>query len=527
ESIWDDFENDRHVTDVYSMMYEKPWNIEEKMKKYTDKPYMLCEYAHAMGNSFGGNEKYMALLSDYPQFFGLFVWDFVDQGIRTKTADGKEYIGYGGDFGDNPNDGNFCGDGLLFADRTESPKLAEMKRIYQNVDFEAIDAKKGKVKITNNFMFSNLSEYNLHWQQISRNKVVDSGDVIVEIAPGETKTVDLGITREIDGEWYLNLLFELKDAVKWAKAGHVVAKKQFVINEYQIKKTQIEKDDVTARTEYGTIYVTGGDLEVRFSKRTHRLYSIKKNGEELLESPIIPQFWRAMTDNDRGNHMHVRCATWKNAGADASFKIEEVKETGKTVVVKTKFYIHTHPQESLGEMIYTIGSEGIHVDFSFSPVKGLPELPVVGVSINCAQSFYSMEYLGKGPHENYIDRNKSADVGIYKTDINDLYVPYLKPQEHGGRTDVRYATLKGTKQTLTIEADKSFELNVCKNSVDELEQAMHGFELPANDKPYIRVAACQTGIGGYDSWGARTLDEYTVKSGETYKLGFTLIPGVR
>ncbi len=527
ESIWDDFENDRNVTDVYSMMYEKPWNIEKKMAKYKDKPYMLCEYAHAMGNSFGGNRKYIDLLSEYKQFFGLFVWDFVDQGIRTKTADGVEYIGYGGDFGDDPNDGNFCGDGLLFADRTESPKLAEMKRLYQNIDFEAVNAAKGKVKITNNFMFTDLSEYNLHWQQIKSNKVVDSGDVLVSIAPGETKTVDLGIVKSVDGEWYLNLLFELKDAVKWAKAGHVIAKKQFVINEYDIKKTEIKKSEMTARTEYGTLYITGGDLEVRFSRRTGRLYSIMKNGREVLASPILPEFWRAMTDNDRGNHMQVRCAMWKNAGREASFSISDVKEKGKSVVVKTSFRVFTYPEESFGEVIYTIASEGIHVDFSFTPAKGLPELPQVSLMINCAQSFYSLEYLGKGPHENYIDRCESADVGLYKTDINDLYVPYLKPQEHGERTDVRYARLTGTKQMLTVEANKSMELNVCRWSIDELERAKHGYDLKPNDEPYIKVVACQTGIGGYDSWGAKTLDEYTVKSGKTYKLSFTIIPETR
>lgn len=376
-------------------------------------------------------------------------------------------------------------------------------------------------------MFSNLSEYNLHWQQISRNKVVDSGDIIVEVAPGETKTVDLGLTRKIDGEWYLNLLFELKDAVRWAKAGHVVAKKQFVINEFDIKKTEIAKEEMTARTEYGTLYIWGGDLEVRFSRRTNRLYSIKKGGEELLKSPIIPEFWRAMTDNDRGNHMQVRCAMWKNAGADASFEIAEVKENGKTVVVKTKFKLHTFPHESSGEVIYTIGSNGVHIDFIFAPAKGLPELPQVSLLINSAQSFYSLEYLGKGPHENYVDRAKSADIGLYKTDISDLYTPYLKPQEHGERTEVRYAILKGTKQTLTIEADRSMELNVCRWSADELERAKHGYELSSNDKPYIKVVAYQTGIGGYDSWGAKTLDEYTAKSGEKYKLGFTIIPGTK
>ncbi|MGN0468270.1 MAG: glycoside hydrolase family 2 TIM barrel-domain containing protein [Acutalibacteraceae bacterium] len=523
ESIWEDFENDKNVTDVYSMMYEKPWDIEEKMKKHKDKPYMLCEYAHSMGNSFGANEKYIGLLKKYPQFFGLFVWDFADQGIRTKTKDGTEYIGYGGDFGDDPNDGNFCGNGLLFADRSESPKLFEMKRLYQNVEFEAVNKAKGIIKIKNNFMFSNLSEYNIHWQQISVNKVIDSGDKIVDIAPGETKEVNLGVKKSVNGEWYLNVLIEQREVAKWAKAGHVVAKKQYIINELAVPKTPIKKAEMTTRTEYGTLYIFGPDTEVRFSRRTGKLYSFKKGEEELLASPIVPQFWRAQTDNDRGNHMAVRCGMWKNAGEDASFKITDVHENGKEVIVKTKFYVHSFPKESTGEIIYTVASDGIHIDFSFDAVQGLPEIPQVALLIDSAQSFYSLEYLGRGPHENYIDRNSSADVGLYKTDISDLYVPYLKPQEHGERTDVRYARLIGTKQSLTIEADSKMELNVCRWTVDELEKAKHGFELSQNDKPYITVCARQMGVGGYDSWGARTLKEHENESGKNYSLGFSLI----
>ncbi|MGN1419541.1 MAG: glycoside hydrolase family 2 TIM barrel-domain containing protein, partial [Acutalibacteraceae bacterium] len=492
-------------------------------KKHKDKPYMLCEYAHSMGNSFGANEKYTELLKKYPQFFGLFVWDFADQGIRTKTKDGTEYIGYGGDFGDNPNDGNFCGNGLLFADRSESPKLFEMKRLYQNVEFEAVNKAKGIIKIKNNFMFSNLSEYNIHWQQISVNKVIDSGDKIVDIAPGETKEVNLGVKKSVNGEWYLNVLIEQRETAKWAKAGHVVAKKQYIINELETPKTPIKKAEMTTRTEYGTLYIFGPDMEVRFSRRTGKLYSVRKGTEELLASPIIPQFWRAQTDNDRGNHMSVRCGMWKNAGKDASFKITGVHENGKEVIVKTKFYVHSFPKESTGEIIYTVASEGIHIDFSFDAAPGLPEIPQIALLIDSAQSFYSLEYLGRGPHENYIDRNSSADVGLYKTDIADLYVPYLKPQEHGERTDVRYAKLISSKQTLTIEADSKMELNVCRWTVDELEKAKHGFELSQNDKPYITVCARQMGVGGYDSWGARTLQEHENESGKNYSLGFSLI----
>lgn len=523
ESIWDSFENDRSVTDVYSMMYEMPWEIEKKMKKLTDKPFMLCEYAHSMGNSFGGNEKYIELLTKYPRFFGLFVWDFVDQGIRTKTRDGIEYIGYGGDFGDVPNDGNFCGDGLLFADRTKSPKLFELKRLYQNVDIESADPKKGKIKVKNNFMFSNLNEYSLHWQQICKSKVIDSGDVTVNLEPGKATDIDLGIKEDRDDEWYLNVVVEQRDQVKWAKAGHVVAKKQFVVNEYSVKKSEIKKSEVSARVEYGTVYVIGKNTELRFNRRTGRLYSINKGGKELLAAPIVPTFWRAPTDNDRGNRMPLRCAVWKQAGDNAVFEIKNIKEKGKEVIVETVFEIDTFPKKTTGKITYTVGSEGIHVLYSVTVPDSLPDIPQVALKIECGQPYYAVEYLGRGPHENYIDRNRSADVGLYKADITSLYTPYLKPQEHGERTDVRYVKLLGTKGSLLIEADKSMEINVSRYSAQELEQAKHGYELIGSDRPYITVCARQSGVGGYDSWGARPLEEYENKSGQTYSLGFKLI----
>ena len=522
ESIWDDFENDRHVTDVYSTMYARPWDIEELIRKYPDKPHMLCEYSHAMGNSCGGNEKYMALFEKYDCFFAAFVWDFVDQAIRTKTADGVSYLGYGGDFGDWPNDGNFCGNGLLFADRSETPKLFEIKRLYQNVAFRAVNREKGIVDITNNFLFTDLNQFNLHWQQIAMNRVIDSGDKVVQIAPGETKTVTLQLSKKPAGEWYLNLFFELKAPNAWAKAGHIVAKTQFAVNELDLPKSKLTRDPMRAKTEYGTLYISGGDLLVCFSRRTGRLYSIKRGGEELLCGEITPQFWRAMIDNDRGNHMQVRCAVWRDAGANASHEILSVEEKGDRVIVTSAFTVHSAP-ESRGTLVYTIGAKGIHIDFSFLPDAALPELPQVAMQIPLRAQFDTLQYLGRGPHENYIDRLQSADLGLYTLPIEQLYVPYLKPQEHGERCGVRFAKLTGRKAAVKLEADKTMELNVCPWSVKELEEAGHGFELPKSEALYVKAALRQTGVGGYDSWGAKTLEEYTVFAGKPYQFGFSLV----
>ena len=524
ESIWGDkekFEFDKNVTDIYSQMYPKPWDLERDIIAHPEKPWMLCEYSHSMGNSCGANQKYLDLMDKYPSFFGVFVWDFVDQGIKT-TKDGVTFIGYGGDNGEITHDGSFCGNGLVFADRKLKPAIQEIKRLYQNISFKAIDAKKGVFEVTNNFLFTNLSDYNLHWQLISENKVLSSGDLSVELAPSETKKISLNIANVPETECYLNVMFELKEASLWAKAGHTVGKAQFVINEYAIKKTDIESAPVEIIKNYGAITVKAGDLEVGFSRRSHKLYSIKKKGKELLSGEVQLNFWRALTDNDRGNKQEVRCGTWRKAGLLASTGIGEVKNLGTKATVELGFNVPVNG-EAKGKIIFTIGSKGIHVDYTFEADEALPEIPEISLVFPFKNEYERLEYLGRGPIENYIDRNTGADIGLYKTSVDDMFVPYQKPQEHGNRTGVRYAVLAGYPDKIKFEADNEIEFNVCRNTVYEIEEALHIHEIPKSDKLYVRAILRQMGIGGYDSWGAHTLEEYKIKAGKKYEYGFGII----
>lgn len=525
ESIWtkETFDFDKNVTDVYSQMYPKPWDLERDMQQHTDKPWMLCEYSHAMGNSCGANEKYLELFDKYKSFFGVFVWDFVDQGVRIKLPNGESFIGYGGDSGEITHDGTFCANGLVFADRELTPGIIEMKRLYQNVRFREIKANMGTFEVTNDFLFTNLNEFNLHFQQVSRNRVIGSGDMIVDVRPGEKKKIKLDLAQTPDTEWYLNIMFETKESTAWAKAGHVVAKKQFVINEHKIAKTDLKKDEMTVKVNYGTVSVKGGEFEVCLSRRNGAIYSLKNKGEELLKSEVKLNFWRALTDNDRGNKQEVRCAAWKKAGDYAwqGIDMNSIKNDGKTVTLTVDFCVHTEPG-CKGELIYTISGRGMHIDYSFTPDESLPEIPEVSMIFPLKKDYDRLEYLGKGPHENYIDRNRSADIGVYRTDIKSLYVNYQKPQEHGERTAVRYAALSGNKK-LTFEADKEMEFNVCPWKAETLENTGHKHELPESDTLYVRAIARQMGVGGYDSWGAHTPDEYKNKTDKEYKYGFSII----
>ena len=523
ESIWWDGEEKAKdffsVTDVYSKMYSKPWSCESFMETHRDKPFMLCEYAHAMGNSFGNVDEYIGLFK-HRGFLGLFVWDFVDQAVRTTADDGTEYFGYGGDFGDDPNDGNFCGDGLLLPDRTPTAKLFEMKRLYQPVEFRCDDPKSGRIEIKNNFLFANLSDFNLHWQRISGNRVLESGDEAVDIAPGAEAELTLPFTKKISSEWYLKLTFELNSTLPWARPGHKLAEAQFVANAYALEKHQIRKRPVTIDEEYSVMYIDSEDLEIKI--KDGRLASIKRRGRELLAEPVVLEFWRAETDNDRGNNMAGRCATWKGAGKRARVSLEKRSEED-AAVIRMDFSVPLFPENASGTLRLTIGSEGIGFDLSIDIPKGLPPVPRIGLSFVLPDDYSVVEYLGAGPHDNYVDRRSSADIGLYSAKIDSFFVPFLKPQECGNRTAVRSAVFKGSGSKLSFEADTEFELNVSRNSIEELEAAAHPFELPESDRIYAIISAKQMGVGGDDSWGARTHEKYEIPSGETYKLKFKLL----
>ncbi len=526
ESIWDKkhFDFDKNVTDIYSQMYPKPWDLERDMLEHPEKPWMLCEFSHAMGNSCGANEKYLELMDKYPGFFGVFVWDFVDQGVRITREDGTSFIGYGGDSGEFTHDGSFCGNGLVFADRELTPGIAEIKRLYQNFRIKEIDASKGEIEIQNDFLFTNLNAFNLHWQQICGNKVLASGDMLTDIAPGESKRVHIAVSASPEEEWYLNVIVELRESVIWAKAGHDIARAQFVVNEHKLKKTNISGAETTCKLNYGSVTVTSGELEVAFSRRNGALYSIRKKGREYLAGDIKLNFWRALTDNDRGSRQEVRCAVWKMAGSYAwmGIDMENIVCDGKTAVVPVDFSVATQP-ECRGRIVYTIGSKGVHVDYTFNPDASLPEIPEVSLIFPLIKELGNVEYLGRGPHENYIDRNRGADIGIYKNTAEGLYVNYQKPQEYGERTAVRWVNLSGENAKMRFEADREMEFNLSPYTSKELEDAGHKHELPASSRLYFRAVARQMGIGGFDSWGAHTLDEYKNKTDREYSYGFNII----
>jgi beta-galactosidase len=524
--------DETEISDVQSKMYYRPDQCEEyALSKRDSRPFILCEYTHAMGNSCGSTDEYTALWEKYPCLQGGFVWDWVDQSILTTDENGTEYLAYGGDFGEEPHDGHFCGNGLLFGDRTETPKLPEIKKLYQNVEFKAIDAEKGIIEIKNKFLFTNLNKYELYWCQCSDKGIFREGVTEIDLAPLEKTTIDLELGKVGITESYLNLELREKESTPYCAEGHIVAQEQFVINEFENVYDELEEDQPLLVTEtYGNIRVTGEDVAIRFEKRErNQLISIKVGGEELLQAPVRLNFWRALTDNDRGSRAGSRLGCWRDAGDtpgiynNTMWRIDgfQVLNGEKKVIVKSRATIKTQP-ESKALVTYTITSKGMEIDLEFFPDSTLPEIPEVSMLFELPKDFENVTYLGRGPEENYIDRCNSANVGLYSTTVSDMFTPYLKPQECANRTGVRYATIIGDKKVFSLVAQPVMELNVSHWLPKELENTWHTKDLPEINKTVVRCIARQQGIGGYDSWGAKCNEKYMNKTDKTYRLKFQI-----
>jgi len=521
------------ASDIESTMYITPSKVEEyaieaEKSDQQMKPYILCEYAHAMGNSVGNLFKYTELFDKYPIIQGGFIWDWRDQAIRTKTEDGVEFLAYGGDFGESPHDGNFSGNGLIFADGTVTPKLYEVKKCYQNVEFSAVDLANGALNVQNKNLFTNLNEFKLSFELTSNGELIKTGKADLDIEPLSSGEVRLGYTLneiDADGEVILTVSLRLKDSTIWAEAGHEIAFEQFVLREGVTGQQESVNGKLDLVDETEELAISGDGFSIRFNKQTGDLVSYQFAGEELIKSSLVPNYWRAMTDNDRGNKLDVRSATWREAGMNRKLENFQVEETNEEIAVRVKYSLPT-ATESSTEIRYIVKNNGeIIVESTLTPGSDLPEIPEVGLLFTMDQSFENLKWYGKGPNENYIDKEKGAKVGLYKGKAAEQYVPYLKPQECGNKTEVRWATVTNEQGVgLKISGFPTVELNVLPYTPFELEKASHSYKLPNSNQSVIRVNHKQMGIGGDDSWLQKTHPEFTLYADKPYTYAFSLIP---
>ncbi len=514
------------VSDIESRMYSTAEQCIAYAEGNFEKPLILCEYAHAMGNSCGSLYKYTEAFDQYEKLQGGFIWDFVDQAILTSDKNDKEFLGYGGDFGDLYNDGNFSGNGLIFADRTETPKLYEVKTCYQNIEFSSSDISKGETTIINKHLFTDLSDFIFCWELFNGQGVIQKGSVETSCKAGNSTSVALPIDLyDTKGETFLGITAKLKTDKSWSNANHIVAQGQFVYQGEANPVSISSAGNISIKETYGVLSVIGDCFEYRFSKRTGDLFSLKYNNKEYLYSPINVNFWRASIDNDRGAKQNIRSSLWRYVGAGAVKHFGKPVVANNTVKLEWNFYLETPSQSVMTTMLTIFSNGSIRFDSTLKCGENLPIIPEIGFLFQLPLSFDRFQWFGRGPHENYIDKRKSAFVGNYSSTVANRLIPYLKPQECGNMTDVRQLTISNTLGgSITFSGYPTFEANVLNYTPEEMEVASHQKDLPLPTKTVVRINYRQMGVGGDDSWSLSGLahEEFRIIAEGEYSYSFMM-----
>lgn len=506
------------TSDMESQMYTPVWRIKQFLEEHPEKPFICCEYTHSMGNSNGAMHKYTDLARENEKYQGGFIWDYIDQTFRKKDRYGKEFFAYGGDFEDRPNDFNFCGNGIAFGDRSATPKMQEVKYNYRNI---LVTPGKKTVRVFNDHLFLNTKEYQavatLEKDGVLLSKVYFNIDAEPQTET-ETELPDPVTKAKESGEYTVTVSFLLKEETEWAPAGHEVA---FGQHTYRVKEEHtgvrmlqeaLEADGNTQRAPEivecdSNIGVIGRYFHYMFAKGGAGLVSFRYAGREMMTLPPAPNFYRAPTDNDRGNRMPQRYGQWKLAGMYAGIRSYHL-EKGKEAVITYEYELPTIPKATCKVAYHVAGNGSVRVTMDYEPAEGLNDMPEFGLMFRIPADYDRVTYYGLGPEENYCDRKEGTKLGLYRTTAKENVTPYLMPQECGNRTGVRYARVTDIKGAGLQFAGEDLEFSVLPYTPHELENAGHYYELPEVHATVIRVAKQQMGVAGDDSWGSRTHEEY-------------------
>ena len=540
------------TSDMESQMYPSVEAIKEFLAKDDSKPFICCEYTHAMGNSCGAMHKYTDLTDTEPKYQGGFIWDYIDQSIYKKDRYGKEFQAYGGDFGERPTDYNFSGNGIAYGgDREPSPKMQEVKFNYQNITAEVTA---DTVKVINKNLFVNTNTFDCKVILAKNGKVICTEALETAVEPLSTKEYKLPFGKaEAVGEYTVTVSFHLKEEKVWASAGHEIAFGQYV---YQVKedvpdgKSDSAETAITAEKDVcvsdafvkkpqiirstHNIGVRGEHFEVMFSVLNGGLVSYKYAGKEMIEAIPKPNFWRAPTDNDCGNLMQMRYAQWKIAsmylshkeyrkGAYGPSNSPQTEETDHSVKVTFTYLMPTTPASEC-QLTYEVFGDGkVKTTLTYDPVKELGDMPEFGVIFKFNADYDNVQWYGLGEAETYADRKKGAKLGIYQNKVVDNIARYMVPQECGAKEEVRWAKVTDRKgRGMYFEMDgESMMFSALPYTPHEMENAMHPYELPQIHYTVVRVAKGQMGIGGDDSWGAYTHQEYLLNADGKMEFSFS------
>lgn len=525
--------NDRSypkTSDIESQMYTSVEDIKKFLKENRDKPFICCEYSHAMGNSCGAMFKYTDLTKTEELYQGGFIWDYIDQSITKKNRYGEKFQAYGGSFKDVPSDYNFSGNGIVYGEnRDNSPKMQEVKFLYQSIDSEIT---KEKVRIINRNPFANTNEYNCKVLLEREGKILESCNLLTDIKPLEEKEYDLHFNTDTSkGEFVIRISFTLKEDTLWGKAGHEVSYNEYVFgdNNYLFRDIDLrgglgEKTLKLVKSP-NVIGVIGDDFEVLFSILHGGMISYKYGGQQMLELIPKPNFWRAPTDNDLGNLMPFRYAQWKISSMYQSnkslekdtinFEMPEVIKNEDNITIKYTYILPTIPQTKC-YLSYTVEKNGfVKVSLDYLDVEKIGDMPEYGLMFTLDADYENIKWYGYGAEENYIDRKHGAKLGVYENKVINNMSKYLRPQECGNKEGVRYALVTDDKNRgLIFVADEKegFSFSALPYSPSQLEEIGYSYELGKIYHTFVRVSKARLGVGGDDSWGAKTHDEFRLQS---------------
>lgn len=510
-------------SDMESQMYTSVEGIKEFLAKDSSKPFICCEYTHAMGNSCGAMHKYTDLTDTEPLYQGGFIWDYIDQSIEKKDRYGKKFQAYGGDFGDHPCDYNFSGNGIVYGgEREESPKMQEVKYNYQNISAVISE---GRVRIKNKNLFVHTDKYDCTVLLEKDGKLQQQAQLVTSVEPLGEQEYELPIQMpDQPGEYAVTVSFRLKEAEDWAPAGYEIA---FGQKTYKIEAPEKPMTEpLTVIRGKLNIGVRGEHFECLFTYLNGGLASYRYGGREMITQIPMPNFWRAPIDNDYGNKMMGRYAQWKIASMYC-WMDQSVTENPSLVekehsAVITFYYVMPTTPESRCSISYEVFGDGtISVKLSYDPVKELGDMPEYGMMFKLDADYENVEWFGNGPAETYCDRQESAKLGIYKNKVKDNIAKYLVPQECGNKTGVRWAKITDNTGKGMLFTGEELSFSALPYTPHELENAMHPYELPQVHYTVVRVAARQMGVGGDNSWGARTHEEYLLDVTKPMELSFS------
>ncbi|MGD0110315.1 MAG: glycoside hydrolase family 2 TIM barrel-domain containing protein [Armatimonadota bacterium] len=508
------------MVDVVSTMYPTVERLADEGKRTDDaRPFFMCEYAHAMGNGPGNLKEYWETIYRYPRLLGGCVWEWVDHGIRQQTESGEEWFAYGGDLGDEPNDGNFCIDGLNFPDRAPHSGLIEYKKIIEPVHVEPIDLASGKVRVTNRYDFVSLGHLEVSWSVLRDDEVIQQGVLpALDVSAGAAAelTVPFEPPRSLAGcVYWLNVSFALAQETLWAARGHEVAWAQFElpVNAVAPKITISNLPSLSVAESEAEIAIEGGDFRVTFSRWDGTISRWEYQGISLLTAGPRLNVWRAPTDND----VHI-ARRWRQAGLDRlTHRVDRAAVTKKLsqcvrIEVESVLGAHSLAPAFRCAYLYTIyGSGDIVIETLVTPREGLPDLPRIGLQFRMPEVFDRFTWYGRGPQESYIDRKESARVGLYSGSVQDQYVPYIMPQDNGNKSDARWAVITDIRGVgLLAVGMPTVNVSAHHYAPEDFARAAHTYELVRRDETIVHLDHAHHGLGS-NSCGPGPLEKYLLR----------------